>query len=465
LSNEKTILRAALSVAVIGSFFTPFMGSSINIALPVIGKQLGMNAVSLGWVASAFLLASSMILVPVGRIADLVGRKKVYLTGVLVFTLATTLCALSYTGSMLILSRALQGLGSAMMFTTSLALVLSVYPKERRGRAVGYVTGTTYVGLALGPSLGGFLTEYLGWQSIFYLMIPVGMVIILIILLFLKGDWAEAKGERFDWKGAVFYSFGILGLIYGLSHLPSDYSVTFTLSGLVLLSVFVYLQYKNEHPLLNIRMLIQNKIFAFSNLAAFINYSATFGVGFILSLFLQYAKGFTPKEAGMILVSQPVVMAVFTPLFGRLSDRIDPRILASLGMAVSSVGLFFLSFIDKDIGLTYIIGFLMFLGLGFALFSSPNTNAVMSSVEKRFLGIASATLSTMRLLGQMISMVIVMFFINFFVGKIKITPAALPSFMKTVNVSLLLFAILCFAGVFASLARGKRKMHTGHSTN
>lgn len=465
MSNEKTILRAALSVAVIGSFFTPFMGSSINIALPVIGKQLGMNAVSLGWVASAFLLASSMILVPVGRIADLVGRKKVYLTGVLVFTLATTLCALSYTGSMLILSRALQGLGSAMMFTTSLALVLSVYPKERRGRAVGYVTGTTYVGLALGPSLGGFLTEYLGWQSIFYLMIPVGMVIILIILLFLKGDWAEAKGERFDWKGAVFYSFGILGLIYGLSHLPSDYSVTFTLSGLVLLSVFVYLQYKNEHPLLNIRMLIQNKIFAFSNLAAFINYSATFGVGFILSLFLQYAKGFTPKEAGMILVSQPVVMAVFTPLFGRLSDRIDPRILASLGMAVSSVGLFFLSFIDKDIGLTYIIGFLMFLGLGFALFSSPNTNAVMSSVEKRFLGIASATLSTMRLLGQMISMVIVMFFINFFVGKIKITPAALPSFMKTVNVSLLLFAILCFAGVFASLARGKRKMHTGHSTN
>jgi len=465
LSNEKTILRAALSVAVIGSFFTPFMGSSINIALPVIGKQLGMNAVSLGWVASAFLLASSMILVPVGRIADLVGRKKVYLTGVLVFTVATTLCALSYTGSMLILSRALQGLGSAMMFTTSLALVLSVYPKERRGRAVGYVTGTTYVGLALGPSLGGFLTEYLGWQSIFYLMIPVGMVIILIILLFLKGDWAEAKGERFDWKGAVFYSFGILGLIYGLSHLPSDYSVTFTLSGLVLLSVFVYLQYKNEHPLLNIRMLIQNKIFAFSNLAAFINYSATFGVGFILSLFLQYAKGFTPKEAGMILVSQPVVMAVFTPLFGRLSDRIDPRILASLGMAVSSVGLFFLSFIDKDIGLTYIIGFLMFLGLGFALFSSPNTNAVMSSVEKRFLGIASATLSTMRLLGQMISMVIVMFFINFFVGKIKITPAALPAFMKTVNVSLLLFAVLCFAGVFASLARGKRKMHTGYSNN
>ena len=456
IKQEKTIIRAALWVAVIGSFFTPFMGSAINIALPVIGKELNMNAVALGWVASSFILASSMILVPVGRLADILGRKLVYLIGVSLFTAATVLCSISTSGTMLIVSRCIQGLGSAAMFTTSLALVMSIYPKEKRGRAVGLVTATVYVGLALGPSLGGILTQYLGWRSLFYLNILPGLIIIFILLRYLKGEWAEAKGEKFNLSGAIVYASAIFSLMYGLTNLPEFFAFILTFTGVVLLIIFIRIQLSVNQPLINIALLIRNRTFAFSNLAAFINYAATFGVGFLLSLYLQYAKGLNPRDAGLILVSQPLMMSVVSPVAGRLSDRIDPRILSSSGMAVSSLGLVFISLINTSTSTGFIFLSLMILGFGFALFSSPNTNAVMSSVEKKDLGIASATLSTMRLMGQMISMVIVMTAINFFIGKVKLSPAVVPQLMNTVKFSLYLFSFLCFAGIFASLARGKK---------
>lgn len=456
IKQEKTIIRAALWVAVIGSFFTPFMGSAINIALPVIGKELNMNAVALGWVASSFILASSMILVPVGRLADILGRKLVYLIGVSLFTAATILCSISWSGTMLIVSRCIQGLGSAAMFTTSLALVMSIYPKEKRGRAVGLVTATVYVGLALGPSLGGILTQYLGWRSLFYLNILPGLIIIFILLRYLKGEWAEAKGEKFNLSGAIVYASAIFSLMYGLTNLPEFFAFILTFTGVVLLIIFIRIQLSVNQPLINIALLIRNRTFAFSNLAAFINYAATFGVGFLLSLYLQYAKGLNPRDAGLILVSQPLMMSVVSPVAGRLSDRIDPRILSSSGMAVSSLGLVFISLINTSTSTGFIFLSLMILGFGFALFSSPNTNAVMSSVEKKDLGIASATLSTMRLMGQMISMVIVMTAINFFIGKVKLSPAVVPQLMNTVKFSLYLFSFLCFAGIFASLARGKK---------
>jgi len=345
------------------------------------------------------------------------------------------------------------------MFTTSLALVMSIYPKEKRGRAVGFVTATVYIGLALGPSLGGILTQYLGWRSLFYINILPALVIIFILLRYLKGEWAEAKGEKFDLAGAIVYALGIFGLIYGLSNLPDYYAFVLTLAGIALLIAFVRIQIKVNQPLIKIALLVRNRIFAFSNLAAFINYAATFGVGFLLSLYLQYSQGLRPKDAGLVLVAQPLVMALVSPFAGRLSDKFDPRILSSTGMAVSTFGLILISFVNQQTSITFIVVSLLILGLGFALFSSPNTNAVMSSVEKKELGIASATLSTMRLLGQMMSMVIVMLAINFFIGKVKLSVAVLPQLLTSIKVSLYIFSVLCIVGVFASLARGKKLYH------
>jgi len=455
-NSDKQVIRAALWVSMIGSFFTPFMGASINIALPEIGQDLDMNAIMLSWVASSFILASSMVLVPVGRIADIIGRKRVYFTGIIIFTLATLLCSISFSGTMLIVSRAIQGFGGALMFTTSLALVLSVYPKEKRGRAVGYVTATVYVGLALGPSLGGVLTQYFGWRSLFFLNIPPGLAIIFIIVRYLKGEWAEAKGEKFDIKGAFFYASGILFLIYGLTRMPDIQAIGLVTTGIILLIIFIVIQLKISQPLINISLLIKNRAFAYSNLAALINYAATFGVGFLLSIYLQYVKGFSPRDAGLILVSQPVMMACISPFAGRLSDKINPGILASIGMTISVAGLTIISFAGQQTSIITFIISLSVLGCGFGLFSSPNTNAVMSAVDKKDLGIASATLGTMRLLGQMLSMVIVMLAINLIIGKLKLSAEISDKIIKVVKHSFYLFSLLCFLGIFASLARGKK---------
>jgi MFS family permease len=218
---------------------------------------------------------------------------------------------------------------------------------------------------------------------------------------------------------------------------------------------FVRWETKVEYPVLNISLFGNNRVFAFSNLAALINYSATSAISFLLSLYLQYTKGLTPQDAGLILVSQPVVMAIFSPLAGRLSDKIEPRIVASAGMTLTVVGLLLFTFLNSTTDLAFIIFSLVLLGFGFALFSSPNTNAVMSSVEKRFYGVASATLGTMRLTGQMLSMGIAMLVFALYLGRAQITPEKYPAFLTSTKTAFIIFAVLCFGGIFASLSRGK----------
>jgi MFS family permease len=196
-------------------------------------------------------------------------------------------------------------------------------------------------------------------------------------------------------------------------------------------------------------------VFAFSNLAALINYSATSAVTFLISLYLQYVKGLDPQQAGIVLIAQPVMMALFSPVAGRLSDSVEPRILSSAGMGIISVMLALISFVGPETPITLLVLCLLFLGFGFALFSSPNTNAVMSSVEKRLYGVASATLGTMRLTGQMLSMGIVMVIFAVTMGGTRITPEYYPSFLQSMRLAFVIFSVLCVVGVFASLARGK----------
>jgi len=447
--------RAALLVATLGSFLTPFMGSSINIALPSIGSELAMDAISLGWVATAYLLAAAMFLVPFGRIADIYGRKKVFTYGILTYTVACVLSAIATSAAMLIASRVLQGIGGAMIFSTGVAILTSVFPAEERGKALGINVAAVYTGLSLGPFLGGLLTEQFGWRSIFVLNVPLGLIIIAFIFWKLKGEWAEAKGEKFDITGSLIYSLLLVATMYGFTQLPDMSGVWLILIGVVGVVAFVKWEMKVKSPVLNIGLFRNNTVFALSNLAALINYSATFAVGFLLSLYLQYIKGLSPQNAGLILVAAPVVQAVFSPLAGRLSDKIEPRIVASAGMGLTATGLVLLTFLGEKTSLGFIVASLVVLGFGFALFSSPNTNAVMSSVEKRFYGVASGMLATMRQVGMTFSMGMAMLLFALYIGRVQITPEYYSLFLRSVNVAFIIFAVLCFGGIFASLARGK----------
>ncbi len=447
--------KATLLIAASSSFLTPFTSSSVNIALPSIGTEFSMSAVLIGWVPTSFLLAAAVFLVPFGRAADIYGRKKVFTWGFLVFTISSLLLAISTSSILLISFRILQGIGSAMIFGTGMAILTSVFPANERGRALGINVAAVYLGLSLGPVLGGFLTQNFGWRSIFFINVPLGLMIVALIHWKLKGEWAGARGENFDLVGSIAYGLSLVVMMYGFSILPTKLSILLVLSGALGMIGFLRWERKTESPVFNMGLFRNNRVFVFSNLAALINYSATFAVSFLLSLYLQYIKGFSPQHAGLVLVFQPAIQVIVSPFAGRLSDKIEPRVVASIGMALTFTGLCLLSFLSANTTLQFIIISLIILGFGFALFSSPNTNAVMSSIEKKFYGVASATLGTMRLTGNMLGMGIIMILLTIFMGRVQITPQYYPFFLSSLKVAFMVFAALCFAGIFASFVRGR----------
>ncbi|HDS08066.1 MAG TPA: MFS transporter [Bacteroides sp.] len=448
--------RLILSIIVITSFINPFLGGAINIALPAISGEFSMGAVGMSWVAMAFILSSAVFLVPFGKLADINGRKKTFLWGNVIIMITGLLCALAPSGTMLIIFRALQGIGSAMVFGTGVAIITSVYPPGERGKAIGISVTAVYVGLSLAPFLSGILTQYLGWRSIFYAIIPFQLLVILVTWLGIGDEWADARGEKFDLRGAVLYLFSMSAFMFGFSGLPDTLSVFLTAAGLSGLIAFALLELRTKHPVFNIALFTRNRLFAFSNLAALINYATTFAITFLLSLYLQYVKGLSPRDAGFVLITQPVTMALVASWSGKLSDKYDPRILSSAGMGVIVGGLVLLSFLSEVTPFTYLVPSLVVVGLGFGMFSSPNTNAVMGSVGKKYLGVASATVGTMRLTGQMVSMGVATMMLQLFIGNRPLSAGVSGEFLASMRTTLVIFAALCTLGVFASLARGKK---------
>jgi EmrB/QacA subfamily drug resistance transporter len=455
-SHDRSLRRTALAVSMVSSFMTPFMASSMNVAMPLIGKEFGLSAVRLGWVLTAYTLTAAMFLVPFGRLADITGRKRIFALGLGFDIAGATLGALAPSAFLLILARAVQGVGGAMIFGTGVAILTAVHPPGRRGHALGLNTAAVYTGLSLGPVIGGFIVHAAGWRAVFLVTIPIAATGLILATTRLKGEWAEARGEGFDIRGAILFGAGLVALMYGFSHLPRLLGLAFTAAGLLGLAAFIAFEGRAPSPLLDLRLFRCNRIFAFSNLAALLNYCATAAVAFLMSLYLQYIKGLPPHKAGLVLVAQPIIMAVTSPFAGRLSDKTEPRLIASLGMALSAAGLILFSFLRPDTSYVFIVASLACLGLGFGLFSSPNTNAVMSSVETRHLGIASASLGTMRLTGQMLSAGLTMMIFALVMGQAAIEPRVYPLFLRSSHVAFVFFAALCAAGVFASLARGRR---------
>ncbi len=454
--NKNTLLF----IIILTSVVNPFLGAAVNIALPRIGEEFSMDAIAISWVAMGFLLSSAVFLVPFGKAADIMGRKKIFLYGNILVALSSLFCALSTSGSMLIIIRIVQGVGSAMTFATGMAILTSAFPPHERGKALGINVSAVYMGLSIAPFIGGILTQTLGWRSLFIATLPFAALVIILIILTIKTEWAEAKHEKFDFTGSLIFMIAISALMIGFSKLPETHAWIITGTGLMGMAVFTRVELKQPWPVLDIDLFRKNRVFAFSNLAALINYAATFAVSFILSLYLQYSQGLTPLEAGSIMVTQPFIMMLVASISGRLSDTYDSRILSSLGMGISVIGLVMLSFLDGATGKAYIIASLVVLGTGFGLFSAPNTNSVMSSVAKKYLGVASATVGTMRLTGQMMSMGIATMVLNIYIGKSSIGPENQDLFLSSVKVVFLLFGGLCFLGVFASLARGKKGQGT-----
>ena len=443
-----------LLVASLASFLVPYTGSSITVALPAMAAQFTADAVTLGWITSAYIVSAALFIVPFGRLADIYGRKKIFLLGVLIFSVASLASALAPTAGILIAARFIQGIGGAMLFATLVAIVTQVYGPGERGWALGITIATVYAGLSIGPFLGGILTDNFGWPAIFLINVPIGLITIGLTLWGVKEEWADAAGERFDLTGALVYGGMLFSGIFGMLQLPDPGGLAWLFAAICAAGAFVWWERRCTSPLFNLAIFSGNRTFVYSNIAAMINYGATFAVAVLLSLYLQYIREFSAETAGFILVAQPVVQTLFSPVAGKLSDRIEPRIVATAGMAITTAGLSFFIFLTPVTPLYAIVIALMVLGFGYALFSSPNTNAIMSSVDQRYLGIASGMNATMRSLGQVLSMAIAMFCFSLFIGTVTITPAVFPALMTSVTISFLIFTCLCILGVGTSYVRG-----------
>ena len=444
----------ALIVAFVASFLTPFVGSSINIALPEISNDLAINAIILGWIPTTYLLILGVLLVPLGRLSDIYGRKKVFWYGIITFTIASFLATFSFSGETLILFRAIQGIGSAMIFANVSAMVVSMFPVMERGKALGITVTGAYLGLFLGPVLGGFLTASFGWRSIFLFNVPLGIITALAVSK-IKDEWKTAQGESFDIKGTLIFALSIILIILGLSQLPDINGAIIFMGGIITGSIYYYYQNRIESPVFDLS-LFKNRAFGFNSLATLISYTASYPLIFLLSLYLQYALKLGPAMAGLVLAVQPLTVTIFSSWTGKLSDEKDPHLMATAGMGIITIATMALAFFKSSIWEIALL--LCILGFGFAIFGTPNTNIVFSSVKKKNYGVAGASQGTMRVTGQLMGMAISLFLLNIFIGGTFIGPENIDLFVMCTRISLILFSLLCLVAVVVTWVGKPKKV-------
>jgi len=447
--------QATLAMVLLNAFTTPLMLSAVNVALPQIALDLNLDAVSLSWIPMAYLMASAMFVLIFGCLADMYGRKRIFLIGTSSVILTSLIAAFSNSGELLIGARFLQGVSAAMLYATQVAIVSSVFPPQKRGHAIGLTVSAIYLGLAGGPLFGGYFIDIFGWRASFVFHIPLAIIVLIIGLLKVPGEWlAEEKG-KFDIKGAVLYSISITVLCIGISIVPKFTSIVCISVSMVGIVLFFQHARRTTYPIFDVSLFTKNRVFTFSCLASFIMYTAIFANVVLISLYLQYIQGISASITGVIMMTQPMTMAIFSPFAGRVSDHIEPRVIATIGMLITSLGLLMLANLSEMSTIFYIISALFVTGLGFSLFSSPNVNAIMGAVEKRNYGSATGSLATMRILGQMSSMVIVTLIFALMLGKVEIVPSNYAQLGNAISTIFIIAAVLCIPGMIFSLARGR----------
>lgn len=447
--------RAALAMVIASAFGNALMHSSVTVALPAIARAFTLDAVLLAWVPLIFLLTSAAAVLSCGRLADMYGRKRVFAIGSVGFAVSSLLLAVAPDASALIALRGLQGASAAMLYATQTAILTSVYPPQERGRVLGLLAAAVYFGLTCGPLIGGWLIEVFGWRAAFVAHLPFTLLVLVAVLPRVRGDWAAATRGRFDWGAALLYAAAIASLMFGVAALPLRSALVGIGGGLGLMLVFLRHQYGRTDPLLNVRLLFGNRVFGLSSLAALLMYSTTFSILVLISLYLQYLKALTPAAAGLVMLAQPLMVALISPLSGRLSDRVEARLLASAGIGVTALGLLLLSRLEPTTSLSYLVLCLLLTGSGFGLFGSPNISAIMGAAGRGELGQAGGTAATMRILGQLCSMGIVAMAFALTIGQVEIAPATYPALMRALELSFLAATALCVPAAWCSLARGR----------
>lgn len=449
-SKRKWIVLLAIGI---GAFMSSLDGSVVNIILPVLTKELHSDVAAIQWVVVVYLLVVSGLLLTFGRLGDLRGHKSIYILGYGIFILGSMFCGMATTTGALVAFRAFQAIGAAVLTANSPAILTHNFPASQRGRALGLQSAMVYLGLTIGPSLGGWLATNFGWRVVFYINVPVGLAAFLLSLWFIPADAPRVKDEKFDLPGSVIFMAGLIALMLGLNRghdwgWASPAILGLLALALALLVFFIYVQQRAAFPMLDLT-LFRKRIFSASLASALLNYVAVNVVIFTTPFFLIQGRGLNAAQAGMVMTAQPLVMAMVAPISGALSDRIGSRILATSGSLVLACGLLWLSRLSASSPLPYVAAGLAISGLGSGLFASPNTSAILGAAPRHRQGIAAGMTATGRNVGMVLGVGLA--------GAIYTTLATQPganALVHAVNVGFGVAVIVALMSGAASIVRG-----------
>ena len=450
--------KLTILMAMITAFITSFTGSAVNLSVPNIGLEFGASAALVGWIITGYTVSTAALSIPMGKVADRTGRRRLLIIGVISFSAISLACAFAWNIWALIVLRIIQGMAASMIFATNNPILISAFPANQRGRVLGISTAATYTGLSLGPVIGGLINGSFGWRAIFFVTFVVSMVSLYLIFAGVEKEKIRPSDKAWDVRGAMVLIAGVALFLYGLTGLSTiRFGWAILLAGVLLGIVFVLVERKTEDPVVPLTLFTKDRVYVLSNIAALLNYGATFAISYLISIYLQVVMGYSSEHAGLILIAMPAVQAVFSPVMGRLSDRIQPYKLASLGMGFCMLGVVLFSFIGTDTHLAYVIAALVIEGFGFAVFSSPNTNEVMSRVDRKDYSIANSILSTMRNSGHSSSMAVVTIIVGLTMGSRQLAEAEPEVLIGTMHTVFHVFIVVLAAGIVISLMRGGHK--------
>jgi len=442
--------------AAITSFFGVFLSNGIIIGVPAIANDFAMNNVIQNWIPTIFFLAMAVFTVPAGQISGKFGVKKSLLVGVVIFLIGSVGAVLSFSTESFMLFRIIQGASVALVNVSGMAMVVAAVKPQNRGKALGFTVTGIYLATSLSPVICGFLVYNLGWRSIFYAVIPFLVLCIILMIVKVPQDWKTYEHDSIDKVGSILYAIGIMLFIYGFTNLVNQTGVLFTVAGIIFLIVFAAWELRQTSPVFNMN-LFKNTKFTSSNIAALCSYLAIMVVTTILNYHFQYVRGWNAQLAGLILIVTPIIMAIIAPNSGKLSDRIHPQKLAAIGMAIATVALLILTFLTNETPVYVVVVAMILQGIGMGLFSSPNMNAIMSSVPPKDAPTASASQATMRTIGQTMSLGMLTLVFAWVMGSLPLSTQYAGLIVQSSQIICGICTVACLVSIFASLVGIKSK--------
>lgn len=454
-AEKSAIAKFALIIVCLGSIIGPLGMASVNIAIPDMAADLQANAKMVSWLPTLFILSSVMFMLPAGKLADNFGRKRIYTYGLALNAFSSFMCGLGDSIEWVLFWRFVQGAASSMIFATGIAIISSVTPSHKRGAALGLASACIYIGLTVAPAVGGWFTELWGWRAVFLFQVPIVIALLILIKMRLEGEWKNDDKTKFDWWGTGIFAVFSSSLVYGLSILPSVLGIVMLVLAALSLGLFVLHQSRSRKPLIRIQMFRDSRVFSMSLSTSLLMYASNFPLVFLMSLYLQYVKGFSPSHAGQVILLQALSMAILAPISGKLADKFQARLVATLGCVVVGVGLAVLSMINTETSILYIATSLLLIGIGFGLFSTPNNNAIMGAVKPDEVGVASASLNLSRTIGNLFGMSLVNLMVHFYIGDAQFSAEQNPALIQTFDMALLMSLSFVVVACVLSALRGK----------